>query len=248
MSKYNYYSLKELSAKREANFYGIIVDATFPCKEEVEDTVYVSTIKVIDHTINFTNDPIEVSNHMIYITIKSDLLEYLPFVHNVGDIIRIHRGTYSHKTKRNVYLNLESKGPLKSAWCIFSGASDYSLKNIEPIACSSRTFTWEDIDTHYISALKNWLKKYIKNAGSLVYPKTVKLVDRNREIAQEKDLLAHVTHKAKNGTDAISLFIQDETDACEMVVYNIYNYISPGDVIRIRSFKTFQKYIFYLEI
>jgi len=246
MSKYNYYSLKDLSTKREATFYGVIVDATFPCKEETDDTVFVSTIKLIDHTVNFLNDPVEVQNNMIYVTVKSDLIEYLPFVQHVGDILRIHRGNYTHKTKRNVYLNLESKGPLKASWCIFSGTADVNNKSFDPISCSSRTFTFEDIDTQYISTLRNWARKYIKEKGSLVYPKTIKMIDRNRELSLEKDLIVHVTHKLKNGTDSVSLFVQDDTDACELVVYNIYNYIQPGDIVRIRSFKTYQKNILVL--
>ena len=94
MSKYTYESLKDLNSKKEANFYGVIVDATFPSKEEPEDTVFVTTLKVIDNTINYVNDPIEIQNNMVYITVKSDLIETLPFVRNVGDIIRIHRGVY----------------------------------------------------------------------------------------------------------------------------------------------------------
>jgi hypothetical protein len=89
--------------------------------------------------------------------------------------------------------------------------------------------------------MRNWLADYIKKSTSLVYTRTVKLIDRNRELAEEKDLIVHVSHKAKNTSDTISLFIQDDTDACEAVVYDIYNYIQPGDVVRIRSFKTYQK-------
>ena len=85
------------------------------------------------------------------------------------------------------------------------------------------------------------MRKYIKEKGSLVYPRTVKLVDRNRELNMEKDLVVHVSHKMKNGNDSISLWVQDDTDSCEMVVYNVYNYIQPGDIVRVRSFKTYQK-------
>lgn len=140
-----------------------------------------------------------------------------------------------------MYLNLESKGPLKASWCIFTGASDVNNKTVEPIACSHRTFTFEDSDTYFVTALRNWVREYVKHKGSLVYPRTVKLIDRNRELEVEKDLIVQVVHKAKNSHDSISLFIQDDTDACEMVVYNIYNYIQPGDIVRIRSFKTHQK-------
>lgn len=138
-------------------------------------------------------------------------------------------------------MNLESKGPLKASWCIFSGASDFNNRSTDVLASSHRNYTLEDQDSHYISALRNWLADYVKKNGSLAYSRTVKLIDRNRELAEEKDLIVHVSHKAKNQNDTISLFIQDDTDACEAVVYDIYNYIQPGDVVRIRSFKTFQK-------
>lgn len=94
MSKYNYLNLKEINEKKECFFYGIIVDATFPAKEETDDAYYVCTIKLIDNNINFTNDPIEIANHMVYVTVKSDLIQYLPFIRHVGDILRVHRGIY----------------------------------------------------------------------------------------------------------------------------------------------------------
>lgn len=240
MSKYNYSSIKEVSAKREVNFYGVIVDATFPCKEELEN-IFTCTLKVIDHSVNHVSDPLDIQNNQIYVTFKSDLIENLPFIKTVGDILRIHRGTYVHKLKRNVYVNLETKGPMKTHWCIFAAGSDPNSKTYDPISCSSRTFTFEDIDVQILSNLRNWTKTYLKEKGSLVYPKTIKLIDRNRELSEEKDLIVQVCHKAKNGSDAISLWVQDDTDCCELVVYNIYNYIVPGDIVRIRSFKTHQK-------
>lgn len=138
-------------------------------------------------------------------------------------------------------MNLESTGPQKASWCIFSGASDFSKRSFDPVACSSRTFTFEEVDTHFISAIRNWLKTYIRETGSLSYQKIVKLVDRNRDLALEKDLVVHVAHKVKNTNDTLSFFVEDDTDACELVTYNIFNYINAGDIIRIRSFKTHQK-------
>lgn len=240
MSKYNYLYVKDLTSKHEATFYGIISDATFPCKEENED-VFSCTLKIIDHTVNHVNDPLEISNNQAYVTVKSDLIENLPFVNHIGDIIRVHRGVFQQKLKRNVYCNLESKGPMKSSWCIFSGASNPESRDFTPISCSSRTFTFEEIDTHIISNLRNWVKKYLKEKGSLVYPKTIKLVDRNKELSNEKDLIVQVVHVQKNTNDSLSIWVQDDTDGCELVVYNIFNYVKAGDIVRIRSFKTYQK-------
>lgn len=241
MSKYNYYNLRELNSKHEVDFYGVIVDATFPCKEEEDDFNFVCNLKVIDHSVNYLTDPLDIQQQMVYVTIKSDQLQFLPFVTHVGDILRIHRGVYSHKTKRNVYLNLDSKGPCKSAWCIFAGASNFENRSFEALQSSSRHFTFEEVDTHYISAMRNWLRKYIREKGSLVYPKAIRLEERNKELTAEKDLMVHVASKQKNGSDTISLWVQDDTDACELVCYSIYNYVNVGDVIRVRSFKTHQK-------
>lgn len=245
MSKYNYSNIKELSNKKEAYFYGVIVDATFPCLDEQEN-IYSCTLKIIDNSVNYITDPLDIQSQQIYLTIKSDLIENLPYVQHIGDIVRVHRGVYVHKLKRNVYCNLETKGPMKSHWCIFAGASELNTKSFDPISCSSRTYTLEDIDYHLISNLRAWISKHLREKGSLSYPKTVKLIDRNKEVTDEKDLVVQVCQKLKNSNDTISFWIQDDTDGCELVVYNIYNYIYPGQFIRIRSFKTYQKNIIVL--
>lgn len=245
MSIYSYTSISNLVNRNDATFYGIITDATFPNKEEGED-VYSCTLKVIDHTVNHITNPLDIQNHQVYVTFKSDQIEFLPFVYHVGDIIRVHRALYVPKLKKNVYCNLESNGPLRASWCIFAASSNPNSKSFEPISCSSRTYTFEDVDFHIITNLRHWVKNYLKERGSLVYPKTLKLIDRNKDSASnnidnfEKDLIVQVCYKAKNGNDTISLWVQDDTDGCEMVVYNIFNYIEVGDVIRVRSFKTYK--------
>lgn len=93
MSKYNYLNLRELSARKEATFYGVIIDATFPCKEENDDQ-FTCTLKVIDPTINHLTHSFDLVQHLIYVTIKSDAIENLPVVSHIGDILRVHRGIY----------------------------------------------------------------------------------------------------------------------------------------------------------
>ena len=83
---------------------------------------------------------------------------------------------------------------MKSHWCIFSAASDLETKSFEPKSCSSRTYTLEPIDYHLISNLRIWVSEYLKEKGSLSYPKTVKLIDRNREVTDEKDLIVQVCY------------------------------------------------------
>ena len=72
---------------------------------------------------------------------------------------------------------------------------------------------------------------------SLTYPYQIKLEERNEE-GNDKDLLVHVVKKVELG-DQIVLFIQDDTDGCELHTYKYYNFIKENDIIRVRSYKTF---------
>ena len=65
----------------------------------------------------------------------------------------------------------------------------------------------------------------------------IKLENRNSE-GDDKDLMVHVVKKIEADNHLI-LFIQDETDGCELHTYKYYNFIQENDIIRIRSFKIF---------
>lgn len=108
LSKYNYDELAKIDADsiESCNFYGVIVDATFPYK--VSKDRYICSLKVIDPTNK--KDPLPV---VIYAKSFKDL----PIVHRVGDIIRIHRAnvrTYNNAKQFNV--NVYFKG----SWDLYS--------------------------------------------------------------------------------------------------------------------------------
>lgn len=91
--KYKYTNISELTTNPcDVNFYGIIYDATFPLHEEPNN--YICTLKIIDTDINCKNNPNTLNNDCINLIIKSNQKESLPYVHCVGDIIRVHRGLY----------------------------------------------------------------------------------------------------------------------------------------------------------
>jgi hypothetical protein len=92
-TKYKYNTLKELNNNDNYNFYGIIYDATFPTTDDTPND-YICTLKVIDPDINCLTFPTSFSEEVVNIIIKSNSKDNLPFIHNVGDIIRIHRGYY----------------------------------------------------------------------------------------------------------------------------------------------------------
>ena len=230
--KYKYSIFSDLVEQGEYNFYGVVYDSSFPLEEE-KTGKYSCTIKLIDHSTNCLSNPNDFNDNIICLTIKSSEKENIPYIHQIGDIIRIHRGFYSPKKKRNVYLNLCNDHKINGSWCLYSVNNNIA----EPIACSNKTYNIEEQDKENIETYKVWSKNYLGKNKSLVYPYQIKLEERNEE-GNDKDLLAHVVKKVETN-DQIILFIQDETDGCELHTYKYYNFIKENDIIRVRAYKTF---------
>ena len=230
---YKYITFDELIEQGEYNFYGIIYDASFPLEEE-NTSKYTCVIKLIDQTTNCLTNPNDFSENIINLIIKSNERENIPFVHYIGDIIRIHRGFYSPKKKRNVYLNLSKDNKeIKGSWCLYHSND----KSNEPYACSNKKYSVESQDKLNLEGLKKWVKSYMGIDKSLKYPMQIKLENRAQE-GNDKDLMVHVVKKVEADNHLI-LFVQDETDGCELHTYKYYNFIKENDVIRVRSYKIF---------
>lgn len=90
--KYNYSSIKTFSNQGDYDFYGIIYDATFPNPED--NCTYICNLKIVDPEVNLLANSEDFSNQVINVVIKGTSIDALPFVHRVGDIIRVHRGVY----------------------------------------------------------------------------------------------------------------------------------------------------------
>lgn len=91
--KYKYSTLNELKEPTEYNFYGIIYDSSFPTLDESQNR-YECTIKIIDPDVNCITKPDNINDALIHLVIKSNNKESMPYIHSVGDIIRVHRGNY----------------------------------------------------------------------------------------------------------------------------------------------------------
>ena len=230
--KYKYSMFSDLIEQGEYNFYGVIYDSSFPL-EETTTGKYSYTIKLIDQNTNCLSNPNDFNENIIYLTIKSSEKENIPYIHNIGDVIRIHHGFYSPKNKRNVYLNVCKGNKLNGSWCLYS----VNNNTLEPYACSNKKYTIEEQDKENIETYKSWSKSYLGKNKSLAYPYQINLEERNEE-GDGKDLLAQVVKKVELG-DQIVLFIQDDTDGCELHTYKYYNFIKENDIIRVRSYKTF---------
>ena len=184
--KYKYSIFSDLVEQGEYNFYGVVYDSSFPLEEE-KTGKYSCTIKLIDHSTNCLSNPNDFNDNIICLTIKSSDKENIPYIHQIGDIIRIHRGFYSPKKKRNVYLNLCNDHKINGSWCLYSVNNNIA----EPYACSNKTYNIEEQDKENIETYKVWSKNYLGKNKSLVYPYQIKLEERNEE-GNDKDLLAHV--------------------------------------------------------
>ena len=91
-TKYEYSNIKSFSNPGDYNFYGIIYDATFPVQDDINS--YTCNLKIIDPEVNLLSNPEDFNEQVINLVIKATSLDALPFVHKIGDIIRVHRGVY----------------------------------------------------------------------------------------------------------------------------------------------------------
>ena len=241
--KYKYTSFDELKEQGEYNFFAIIYDASFPQEEnstsesdkKKNSVKYFCILKLIDHTTNCLTNPNNFNENVIYLIIKSSEKENIPYVHNIGDIIRVHRGFYAPKKKRNIYVNVCKDNKIKGSWCLYSANNNSN----EPYSCSNKKFTVESQDKEIIEDTKTWVKNYLNIDKSLKYPLQVNMINRIND-GNDNDLLVHVVKKVELN-DQIVLFIQDATDGCELHTYKYYNFIQENDIIRVRSYKVFDK-------
>ena len=90
--RYEYSNIKSFSNQGDYNFYGIIYDATFPIQED--STTYTCSIKIVDPEMNLLTNPKDFNEQVINLVVKSSSIDALPFIHKIGDIIRVHRAVF----------------------------------------------------------------------------------------------------------------------------------------------------------
>lgn len=245
-----YTPFSEMKEPGEYNCYGIIYDASFP---QIQDQSqpggikYECTIKLIDQFINFINhsDLSSLNNNIITLIIKSQFKEKIPFIHTIGDIIRIHSGIYSHKNKKNLYLTINNnvKGFPIPNWCIFSGISSKNSDNsFIPILSSKKYYSIESQDEAIIKELRNFIKNNLSIPKSISFPMETAL--DKRIINKENDTTVQVNYKIELD-DKIIYYVQDDTDICELQTNKYFDFIQVNDIIRIRSYRLNEKNILF---
>ena len=226
-----YTKLSEMTESGEYNCYGIIYDASFPQIQEQSQqgaSKYECTIKLIDENINFLtcSDVSTFNSNIITLIIKSQFKEKIPYIHTIGDIIRIHSGKYSHKNKKNIYLQIAAnlKGQTNASWCIFSGLTppDDDNKNLLPILSSRRYYSFDSQDKIIIKELRNFIKNKLSLTKSICFPMETAL--DKRIINKENDTTVKVNYKNELD-DKYIYFVQDDTDICELQTTKYFDFI-----------------------
>ena len=228
ITKYKYTSLSKMTTSNQYNFYGIVIDSSFPSNNTLPEPHYECILKVID--LFYTNS----SPIIITLIIKSRSKNQIPYIHKIGDIIRIINGTFKPKAK--VYLNLLNESVAeKGSWCVFDG------DNHNIYGGSSSSVPYEQSDLDNVVSLSQFYKSLVGEEKTL-YARNEKLINRKDD---DRDAIVLVAGKEELD-DKVVFFVQDETDACELHAFKYFNFVNVGDVIRVRSYRLFNKTVMVL--
>ena len=245
-----YTPFNEMTEPGEYNCYGIIYDASFPQNQDQSQgggTKFECILKLIDQHINFINNAeLSPNNNIITLIIKSQFKEKIPYIHTIGDIIRIHSGIYSHKNKKNIYLTLtnNSKTSPNPNWCIFSGITpqDINENSLIPVLSSKKYYSMDFQDELIIKELRKFIKNELSIPKSISFPMETAL--DKRIINKENDTTVQVNYKTEL-EDKYVYYVQDETDICELQTNKYFDFIQVNDIIRIRSYRCTENNILY---
>ena len=239
--KYSFFN--ELSCSADYNFYGVIYDATIPTLEEPSNpnSFYEVSLKLIDPTTNPLCSPTSSSsssNTFPYLTliIRSNLRECMPYIHALGDIIRVHRGNYNPQ-KQTAYLLLTGITKIISSWCIFSGNPDTSDKIATPLICTGSNCLIEQQDLDILNEMRHWISLHFQMKGSLVCAGDVKLIERQTTCGN--DSIVQIIGKSVK-MEYTAYVVQDETDIVDVRANKYFSFCELGDVVRIVNYRVNQ--------
>ena len=238
-----YTPFNEMVEPGEYNCFGIIYDASFPQNQDQSQgggIKYECILKLIDQHINFINcsDLSTFNNNIITLIIKSQFKEKIPYIHTIGDIIRVNSGIYSHKNKKNIYLTITNNPKISPNpnWCIFSGLTPNNSNNNSniPILSSKKFYSMDFQDEFIIKELRKFIKNQLSIPKSICFPMETAL--DKRIINKENDTTVQVNYKVELD-DKYIYYVQDDTDICELQTNKYFDFIQVNDIIRIRSYR-----------
>jgi len=228
-NKYDYVELSKASLTSSAptNFFGVIIDATFPYK--VNSERFICSLKVVDPSLFKSG---AYANVVIY----ANKFEDLPIVHRIGDIIRVHRANmriYQNKRQFNVNIYYQS------SYALFSTDKQTPLgqpiANDTPYAFSGKKATIEKQDYLVLDKLRKWTNELFK-AHPIGGERATELKKASKQ-SNDFDVVAKVLQvfELDEYTNELKL-----RDASGETFYTLalklkFPHLRQGSVVRIRS-------------
>jgi hypothetical protein len=220
-TKYEYVELSKasLATSEACNFYGVVVDATFPYKRE---KFYVCSLKVIDPTLNPKTGSQAYSSVVMY----AQRFEDLPICTKIGDTIRIHRAMLRlWQGKRQFNVNMYMNG----SWVLYSdgGISAYS----------GNKSTQEPQDAAIVKTLKAWTSKFFaQNDVVDKVGKVAKLSSAGKD-GKDFDVVAKILRVLSLDAYTNELKLKDASGAAfyALALKTKFPQLKQGSVVKIRS-------------
>ena len=228
---YEYVELSKasLASADSCNFYGVVVDSTFPYKR---DNLFICSLKVIDPTLNPKINKAEYSTVVIY----AKKFEDLPIIHRIGDIIRIHRAQLRiHQNKRQFNLNMHWQG----SWVLYSSEKVSPLGQTvgdAPYAYSGKSSTQESQDVAIVKTLKKWTNTFFAQ-NAVVSDSRIAALGSAAKQSGDFDVVAKVLSVFQLDEYTNELKLKDGSGATfyTLALKIKFPHITAGSVVKIRS-------------
>ena len=197
--------------------------------------MFICTMKIIDPSQFTQQKGWKYSQLVIYAT----KLEDLPFVHRLGDIIRVHRADMKfYNQKRQFNVNMLYKG----SWALYSTDKQSPLGQTTsdtPYAFSGHRVTQERQDASILSTLKSWANMTFKNVDvcGKVDQKTISLKEAEKKKSGDFDVVAKITQMFELDDYTNEIKLRDMSGATYYVLALKvkFPHLKTGAVIKVRS-------------
>ena len=163
-AKYEYVDLGKasLSSVEAQNVYGVIIDATFPYKQNKK--LYVCSLKIVDPSLSAGSKGADYATVVMY----AKRFEDLPICLRCGDIIRLHRATlrmYNNRRQFNVSMHWNG------SFALFSTEKQPVVGvaggDFQPVQHSGNRPTIEKQDGTILTSLRKWASSQFEKSDVL---------------------------------------------------------------------------------
>jgi len=228
-SKYEYADLAKasLSTTDAQNVYGVIIDASFPYKQN--DKLYVCSLKIVDPSLS--------GKDYATVVMYAKRFEDLPICLRLGDIIRLHRATlrmYNNRRQFNVSMHWNG------SFALFSTEKTpvvgVASGDFQPVQHSGNKPTIEKQDSTILTSLRKWATSYFEKSDGL--GKDMYTALKNvRSQKTDFDVVARISqiHEMDAYTNELKLRDTSGSTWYTLALKLKFPHLKVGQAVRIRS-------------